>query len=107
MTILRHRTAVFLLVVAALGGVWQLYLAVTAPGRLEPGLAEALRRAPRVDVTITLGFVPEDFHIRLFQNHGVGSGVRGTTVLLNRVPPEDVRRIARYDWVQRIAAQGA
>ena len=29
------------------------------------------------------------------------SGVRGTTVLLNRVRPGDVRRIARYYWVRR------
>jgi hypothetical protein len=105
MTVLRHRTVVFLLVVAALGGAWHVYLAVTAPRRLDPELAEALRREPRVDVTVTLGFVPEDFHIRLLQSHGVVSGVRGTTVLLNRVPPEDVQRIARYYWVHRIAAQ--
>jgi hypothetical protein len=105
MTVLRHRTVVFLLVLAALGGAWKIYLGVTTPRRLDPGLAETLRREPRVDVAITLGFVPEDFHIRLFQSHGVVSGVRGTTVLLNRVPTEDVRQIARYYWVQRITAQ--
>jgi hypothetical protein len=31
--------------------------------------------------------------------------VQGTTVLLNRVPPADVRQIARYYWVRRIAAR--
>jgi len=54
---------------------------------------------------VTLGFAPEDFHMRVFQAHGIVSGVRGTTVLLNRVPPEDVRQIARYYWVQRISPQ--
>jgi hypothetical protein len=34
-----------------------------------------------------------------------GWGVQGTTVLLNRVPPADVRQIARYYWVRRIAAR--
>jgi hypothetical protein len=103
MSVLRHRTAVFLLVVLGLWGGWQVYLAVSAPGRLDPRLADALRREPRLDIAVTLGFPPEDFHIRLFQAYGVVSGVQGTTVRLDRVPPEDVRRIARYYWVQRIA----
>jgi hypothetical protein len=53
-------------------------------------------------VAVTLGFAPEDFHIRIFQTHGIVSGVKGTTVLLSRVPASDVRRLARYYWVERI-----
>ena len=56
-------------------------------------------------IAVTLGFPPEDFHIRIFQTHGVVSGVRGTTVLLNRVSAADVHRIARYYWVRRISPQ--
>jgi hypothetical protein len=103
--ILRHRTAFFLLVVAALWVAWQTYLAISAPRRVEPALREALARQPLVNVAVTLGFAPEDFHIRLFQGYGVVSGVRGTTVLLNRVARDDVRRIARYYWVRSIAAR--
>lgn len=103
--ILRHRTVLFLLVAAVLWGSWQTYLAVSAPRRLDPALKEALTRQPLVNVAVTLGFAPEDFHIRLFQGYGVVSGVRGTTVLLNRVPRDDVRRIARYYWVRSIAAR--
>jgi len=33
------------------------------------------------------------------------SGVKGTSILLNRVSVEDVTRIARYYWVRRIALQ--
>ncbi|MBI4589314.1 MAG: hypothetical protein HY725_10785, partial [Candidatus Rokubacteria bacterium] len=58
-----------------------------------------------VKVALTLGFAPEDFPIRLFQGYGVVSGVRGRHVLLNRVSPEDVRRMAQYYWVRRIAPQ--
>jgi hypothetical protein len=101
----RHRTVLFFLVVALLGGAWEAYVAASAPGRLDGPLRAALDRRPLVDVTVTLGFPPEDFHVRLFQGFGVVSGVRGTTVLLNRVRPEDVRRIARYYWVRRIALQ--
>ncbi|HEU5321513.1 MAG TPA: hypothetical protein VFX28_11960 [Methylomirabilota bacterium] len=105
MSALPRRTAVFLLVAAALGAGWEGFLALSAPRRIDPALHAALRGAPRVDVAVTLGFAPEDFHVRLFQERGVVSGVKGTTVLLNRVPPEDVRRIARYYWVRRIALQ--
>lgn len=100
---LRHRTVLFFLLIAALWGGWEIYLGASESRRLDPALAAALAREPRVNVAVTLGFAPEDFHIRLFQGYGVVSGVRGTTVLLNRVPPDDVRRIARYYWVRRIA----
>jgi hypothetical protein len=101
----RHRTVVFLLAVAALWVAWEGFLAATAPGRLDAAVRGALDREPRVNVSIALGFPPEDFHVRLFQGYGVVSGVRGATVLLNRVRPEDVRRIARYYWVRRITLQ--
>jgi hypothetical protein len=105
MRLFRHRTVLFLLVVAALWGGWQTFLAASAPGRLDGAVHLALDREPRVNVAVALGFPPEDFHVRLFQGYGVVSGVRGTTVLLNRVRPEDVRRIARYYWVRRITLQ--
>jgi hypothetical protein len=100
---LRHRTAAFLLVAGVAWGGWEAFLGLTAPGRIDPALLGALGNQAPVDVAVTLGFAPEDFHIRLFQGYGVVSGVRGTTVLINRVRPEDVRRIARHYWVRRIA----
>ena len=105
MTILRHRTVLFLIVIAALWAGWEAYLALSAPFRVDPRLAALLAREPFVNVAITLPFAPEDFHIRIFQAHGVVSGVRETTVLLNRVTPRDVSRIAHYYWVRRISLQ--
>mgnify|MGYP000120849774 CR=1 FL=1 len=102
--LLRHRTVAFLLAVAVAAAGWELFTALAAPRRLDPALAARLAREPVVSVTVTLGFAPEDFHIRLFQAHGVVRGVRGTTVLLDRVRAEDVRRLARYYWIRRIAA---
>jgi hypothetical protein len=104
-TWLRHRTAVFLLAMAVLWGAWEAYLRLSASWRLGDDVTRALARQPLVNVAITLGFAPEEFHVRLFQTHGVVSGVRGTTVLLNRVPAEDVARIGRYYWVRRVALQ--
>jgi hypothetical protein len=103
--ILKHRTVAFLLAVIAAAAVWEAFLALSAPRRIAPALAEPLRREPYVNIAVQLPFAPEDFHIRLFQGYGVVSGVRGTIVLLNRVRPEDVWRIARYYWVRRIAPQ--
>ncbi len=105
MRLLRHRTVGFLLAMALLWGAWEAFVRVTAPGRIDPALAQALGREPTVNVAVTLGFAPEDFHIRLFQTHGTVSGVRGTTVLINRVRADDVRWIARHYWVRRIAPQ--
>ena len=102
MNALRHRTARFLIVVALLWIGWEAYVRITATRRLDPALARELEGAALVNVAVTLGFAPEDFHIRIFQGHGIVSGVRGTTIALNRVPVSDVRRIARYYWVQRI-----
>jgi hypothetical protein len=103
--LLRHRSAVFLLVVAVAWVSWELFLTVTAPGRIDPALRPALEERAPLAVAITLGFAPENFHIRLLQSYGVVSGVRGTTVLMNRVSPDDLRRIARYYWIQRITMQ--
>jgi hypothetical protein len=100
---LRHRTARFLVVVALLWLGWEAYLAVSASRRLDPALERELERGRVVNIAVTLGFAPEDFHIRIFQAHGIVSGVRGTTVLLNRVQVNDVRKIAQYYWVERVA----
>ncbi|MBI4607701.1 MAG: hypothetical protein HY726_01675 [Candidatus Rokubacteria bacterium] len=105
MRVLRHRTLAFLVAVLAAWGAWEAFVRVSAPGRIDAELQRALGRERLVNVAVTLGFAPEDFHIRVFQDHGVVSGVRGTTVLLNRVPREEVERIARYYWVRRIAPQ--
>jgi len=105
LALLRHRSAVFLVIVAVAWSGWELFLTVTAPQRIDPALQPALQARAPVAVAITLAFAPENFHIRLFQSYGVVSGVRGTTVFVNRVSPDDLRRIARYYWVKRITMQ--
>lgn len=101
----RHRTVIFLLLVGAAWAGWGAFLHWSAPGRIDPALRGAMRQEASLDVAVTLGFPPEDFHIRLFQGYGVVSGVRGTRILLNRLRPEEIRRIAQYYWVRRITLQ--
>ena len=107
MKVLRHRTVVFLLAVVAAAAGWEGFIHLAAPGKLDPALATALGRESYVNIAVQLPFAPEDFHVRVFQSHGVVSGVRGTTVLLNRVRPEDVWQIARYYWVRMVTLEGA
>jgi len=102
---LRHRTVAFLAGVILAGAAWELYIWMAAPGRLDPDLARAMGREPFVNVAVTLGFAPEDFHIRLFQTYGVVSGVQGMTVKLQRVPADGVMRLARLYWVRRISRE--
>ena len=78
MSLLRHRTARFLIVVVLVWVAWETYIAVSARHRLDPALARELDRGGLVNVTVTLPFAPEDFHIRIFQTHGIVSGVKGT-----------------------------
>ncbi len=101
----RHRTVIFLLVVGVAWAGWEGFLLWTAPGRIDPALRRALQQEGPLNVAVTLGFPPEDFHIRLFQGYGVVSGVRGTRILLNRVRPEEIRRISQFYWVRRITPQ--
>lgn len=99
-------TVVFVVVVVAAWVGWEAFLYLSAPGRIEDGLEQTLGQHTVVNIAVTLPFAPEDFHVRLFQGYGIVSGVRGTTVLINRVHTDDVWRIARYYWVRRIARQG-
>jgi hypothetical protein len=104
-TALRHRTVAFLVVACVAWTAWEVGVRVTAPGRIDATLTRSLDDAALVNVAVTLGFAPEDFHVRLLQTYGVVSGVRGTTVRLNRVRTDDVRRLARHYWVRRIGPQ--
>ncbi|HSF06982.1 MAG TPA: hypothetical protein VLG10_14440 [Methylomirabilota bacterium] len=101
-----RRTVVFLALAVAAWVGWEAFIHLSAPGRIDDALEEALRREASVNIAVTLPFAPEDFHIRLFQGYGVVRGVRGTTVLIDRVQTDDVWRIARNYWVRRIASQG-
>jgi hypothetical protein len=102
-TLLRHRTTLFLLAVALAWIGWEAFLELSVSRRLAPEVSRALGQSPTVNVVVTLGFAPEEFHVRVFQTHGVVSGVQGTAVRLDRVAAADVARIARYYWVRRIA----
>src|SRR5262249_61291766 len=69
---LRHRSVVFLLVVAVAWGGWELFLFMTAPPRIDPALLPALRAGAPVAGAGTPGFSPGHFHVRRVPRHGAG-----------------------------------
>jgi hypothetical protein len=103
-SVLASRPVLTLLVVATLWLGGDACGTLTAPSRLSPDVRAALLAGRVQDVAVTLPFRPEQFHIRLFQEHGTVSGVSGNTVLVRRVAPESLREIAKNYWVQSIDA---
>lgn len=101
-TLLKHKTIRFLLVVALVLGGYTAYARLTAPGRIASALEVELARGGYADIAVRLSFKPEQFHINLFQQLGTVRGVRGDVVLIGRVRAADVRRLARYYWIQHI-----
>lgn len=77
---------------------WQLWLTLAAPGKVAP----ELRSQPRVNVLVTLPFVPERFHVLAMQRYGRLAGTEDTGIELRNVRAEDLDAIARPYWVRRV-----
>lgn len=88
-----------LLVAIAVGLAWQAWLSLSAPGKISP---EIDRSRPRVNLLITLPFLPERFHVLMFQKFGRVSGTTDDAIELRGVSPLNLNSIARYHWVRRV-----
>jgi hypothetical protein len=78
--------------------LWQLWLALLAPGKVGAGFPDR----QRVNALITLPFTPERFHILVFQRFGRVSGTEDNKVELRNIDKNQLNAIARYYWVKRI-----
>jgi hypothetical protein len=79
--------------------LWQVWLSIAAPGKISAGIE---RSKSRVSILITLPFVPERFHVLMFQRFGRVSGTQEHSIELRGVDPAQLNAIARYYWVSRI-----
>jgi hypothetical protein len=79
--------------------LWQSWLGLAAPGKIDPALAT---ESPRVNILVTLPFPPERFHVLVFQRYGRVSGTQHNSVEVRGVKQEDLRALARPYWVTRI-----
>lgn len=100
-----HRRDVrFIIVVAALVGLYQGYGYLSAPDRMTPELRQALDSgAKRINIKITTEFPPEEFHMGIYQDAGSIRGTEGATTTVYRVKQNEVRDLARYYWIKRIS----
>ena len=82
------------IVLAAIGVylAFQLWLTLAAPGKIAPGFAP---QAQRVNVLVTLPFVPERFHVLAFQRYGRVSGTEGHSVEVRGVRRADLAALAK------------
>ena len=110
LVLLRHRSASLPPCRGDCAGVaGNCFLSVTAPQRIDPALQAALRAGAPVAVAVTLGFAPENFHIRLFQSYGVVNGVRWhnrvlESCLSGRPAPDRPLLLGKAD--QRMQSEG-
>lgn len=95
-----------ILFVAFVGVIWigiQSYGLITGPSRITAALSAALDQNPRkVSLLVTANFPPERFHSNIYNTIGVQRGTKGSTTLLVRVKPADVRWISQQYWIERI-----
>lgn len=95
-----------ILFVAFVGVIWvgvQAYGLVTGPTRLTDALSAALDQNPeKLSLLVTANFPPERFHTNVYNTIGVQRGTEGSTTLIVRVKPSDVRWISQQYWVEQV-----
>ena len=81
--------------------LWKLGLVLLAPGKVMTGFTPNARG--QVNVLVTLRFVPERFHVLVFQQHGRVSGTQDTSIEVRGVRQSELNAVARPYWVKRVA----
>ena len=99
----KRRDILFIGIVLSMWLAWQLHGRIAAPGRMSEALKAELATNPEtIDLTVSAKFRPERFHSNVYNELGVQRGTKGNTTLLVRVPPSNVRWLARQYWIERI-----
>jgi len=99
----QRRDVRFVLFVTAVLGLYFGYGYATEPSRIDATLKSVLAgNPPRVNIVVIAKFPPEEYHMGVYQELGSMRGSDGKGALLYRVKPENVRKLSRYYWVDRI-----
>jgi hypothetical protein len=85
--------------ILALYLAFQAWLSLAAPGKVAPELKAG---SPRVNVSVTLPFPPERFHVLALQRFGRVSGTEENSVEVRGVRLHDLNAVARPFWVRRV-----
>ncbi|MCZ6509670.1 MAG: hypothetical protein O7G13_08040 [Alphaproteobacteria bacterium] len=79
----------------------QAYGLITGPTRISGALSAALDQNPKkLNLLVTANFPPERFHSNVYNTIGVQRGTNGSTTVLVRVKPSDVRWISKQYWIK-------
>ena len=89
----------FILACVLLYTAWQVYLGLTAPGKVASSLREG---KGKVNVQVVLPFTPDRFHVMAMQQFGRVSGTDDTAIEVRGVKRDDLSGLARPFWVTRI-----
>ncbi len=99
----QRRDVLFVAFVAVIWLGAQGYGLVTGPTRLTDGVKAALDENPKsLDLLVTANFPPERFHSNVYNTIGVQRGTEGSTTLLVRVKPSNVRWISEQYWIKQV-----
>ena len=79
--------------------VWQIYLEVSASGKVDASLRDGKNK---VNVQVVLPFTPDRFHVLAMQQFGRVSGTEDTSIEVRGVKRDDLSSLARPFWVKRI-----
>ncbi len=81
----------------------QAYGLITGPTRISDALSAALDQNPKkLNLLVTANFPPERFHSNVYNTIGVQRGTNGSTTVLVRVKPSDVRWISKQYWIKQV-----
>lgn len=81
----------------------QAYGIITGPTRISDALSAALDQNPRkINLLVTANFPPERFHSNVYNTIGVQRGTNGSTTVVVRVKPSDVRWISKQYWIKQV-----
>lgn len=99
----QRRDILFVAFVAVIWLAAWAYGSATGPGRITEALAAELGNNPKsVILLVTAKFPPERFHSNVYNNIGVQRGTEGSTTIVARVTPSNVRWIAKQYWVTQV-----
>lgn len=99
----QRRDILFVAFVTAILLASQAYGLITGPTRISDALSAALDQNPKkLNLLVTANFPPERFHSNVYNTIGVQRGTKGSTTVLVRVKPSDVRWISQQYWIKQV-----
>ncbi len=99
----QRRDILFVAFVTAILLGAQAYGLITGPTRISDALSAALDQNPKkLNLLVTANFPPERFHSNVYNTIGVQRGTNGSTTVLVRVKPSDVRWLSKQYWIKQV-----